>query len=447
MATDPVRRVRSLEHDSPLDNAMPATLAWVSSLPPSTEAPYLTVSLDWRPEGSEPGRMAAPAPKRSERLSPADVPGLPRRPAWQQASRDLDALVLAHGPRGAAFDSLTADVARIAAYVDGELDPAAQGVIFVAGDQQGVFEAIPLDVPVETSISTGPIPSFGQLIHAAEDFPRYAVLVTDKEDATLWIMERRSWESGVQIEASDYPRKQQTGGLSQRRLRNRAEERTDAFARTVAAETRQALGEGADGIDYLILAAEEQMASALDAQFDESVKSRIIAQLPSRMETGLPDLIAEVEPIVRTEERRREVEMAAAVRNGVGAGTDGVAGAEATLAALQAGQVMTLVLNDDFAAAGWADYTLPLAGVGEPPGQHPAGGDVANIVPVALADEMVRLALQTGAAVEQVQSAVPGGVDETRPIPEAGESLPRSEAALTLDALGGIGAILRFAVA
>ena len=55
---------------------------------------------------------------------------------------------------------------------------------------------------------------------------------------------------------------------------------------------------------------------------------------------------------------------------------------------------MTLVMNDDFAMDGWADYTLPLYGVGEVPAGHPVEANVANIVPTALADVLVRLALR-----------------------------------------------------
>ena len=57
MATDPVQQIRELEHDTPLATDLKATLARLAALPPSTEAPYLTVSLDWRPEGSAPGRF------------------------------------------------------------------------------------------------------------------------------------------------------------------------------------------------------------------------------------------------------------------------------------------------------------------------------------------------------------------------------------------------------
>jgi hypothetical protein len=446
MATDPVQQIRELDHDTQLATDLTATLARLAALPPSTEAPYLTVSLDWRPEGSAPGRFQPAEPKRSERRAPREEDGAQRRPAWQQLRRDLEETVNSYGPRGAAFESLTADMERLTTYFDDELDPAAQGIVVIACHQQGVFEPVPLDVPVASGFTVGPIPSLRQLVHAAEDYPPYAIIVADQRDAYLWLMAGQTWERGVELEASGYPRKQQQGGWSQQRYQNRADERVEAFARTVAEETRRALGEGSDQVDYLILAADEPMFTALNGAFHESIKQRILGQVHLPIQAGIDEVAAAAEPLVEEAKRKREMEAVQAVRDGVGAGARGVAGAEDTITALETGQVMTLVMNDDFSQPGWADYTLPLFGVGSPPGEHPAGGDVTDLVPTAVEDEVVRLALQIGADVQLVGSAVPVGEAEQEQIPDADDPTPRSEAARALDELEGIGAILRYAL-
>ena len=132
MAIDPVQQIREVEHDSPLAQDLTATLTRLAALAPSPEAPYLSVSLDWRQEGSAPGRFQAPEPKRSERRAPREEDGAPRRPAWQQLQRELDETIASYGPRGAAFESLTADMERLRSYLDEELDPAAQGIVVIA---------------------------------------------------------------------------------------------------------------------------------------------------------------------------------------------------------------------------------------------------------------------------------------------------------------------------
>jgi hypothetical protein len=446
VATDPVQQIRALEHETPLALDPGEALARLAALPPAAEAPYLTVNLDWRPDGSAPGRLPPPETKRSQRRAGREEEGASRRPAWEGLRRELDDLVNGYQAHSAAFESLSADLARLASYLEEELDPAAQGVVAVACQQQGVFEAVPLDVPVATGFHVGPIPALRELAAAAEDNPPHAVLVADQRDAALWVLSGRTWERGVQLEATDYPRKQQQGGWSQKRYQARADERVEAFARTIAEEVRRELGEGPRAIPYLILAAEEPMSSALHAALHETVASRIIGQITVQKETGIADVAAAAAPLVDAVERQRELDAVLAARDGAGAGGQGVTGPVDTLTALETGQVMTLVMNDDFACPAWADYTFPLYGVGEIPRQHPAAGDRANLVATRLEDEVVRLALQTGAAIEIVRSAVPVSAEEQERVPDAETATPRAEAARALDDLGGIAATLRFAL-
>ena len=444
MATDPVERIRAFEHDTPLSVDPAASLERLAELPPSLDAPYLTVSLDWRSQGEEPGRLPGREPKRSERHAKRNEPGPSRRPAWLQVQRELDEIVKQSGPRGTAFDSLSADVERLQTYLEDELDPAAKGVIVVANHHRGLFEPVALDMPVPTSVTTGAIPSLLQLARATEAQQPYAVVIADQRDTFLWLGSWQTWERGVQFESDDYPRKQKQGGLSAQRYQNRADERVEAFAHAIAEETRRELGEGEGSIPYLIVAADEPMYSALEAEWHPTVKARILGRIHLPVDAAATEVAAEAVPLVAEAERKRDLEMVQSVRDGVGANSLGVAGAEDTLTALQTGQVRALVMNDDFAQTGWADYTYPIFGVGEVPAEHPFGGDVANLMPTSLADECVRLALANEGTVTLIATALPVGEDELKHVPDAEDEPPRPEAALALDSLGGIGAILRY---
>src|SRR5918995_1440260 len=322
MATDPVQQIRELEHDTPLAMDLEATLTRLAALPPSPMAPYLTVSLDWRPEGSAPGRFEPSEPKRSERRAPREEDGAPRRPAWQGLRRGLDETVNSYGPRGAAFESLTADMERLTTYIDEELDPAATGVVVMAGDHQGVFEPVPLDVPVESGFTVGPVPSLRQLVRAADDYPPYAIIAADQRDAFLWLMEGQTWDRGIQLEASGYPRKQQQGGWSQRRYQNRADERVEAFARTITEETRRAFEEVDAPVpyDYLIVAANEQMFTILNSSFHETIQNRVLGQITLPIEANITEVTAAAQPLVEEAERKREMEAVQAGWGGGGAG-------------------------------------------------------------------------------------------------------------------------------
>lgn len=446
MAIDPVERVREFEHQTALVLDLPQTLRRLAALPPSPEAPYLTVCLDWRPIGTRPGRIPPPEPKRSELRAHRDEEGTSRRPAREFLDKECDAALERFPEHGPARESLAADIERVKAYLDEQLDPAAHGVVIIACQHAGIFEPVALDVPVANEVVVGPIPSLRQLVHAAEDYPAYAVLVADQREAFLWEFERQVWERNVALEADGYPRHQKQGGWSQRRYQARADERVEHFASAVAEELRRALEDRQEAIEYVVIAADEPMYSALQAALHETVASRIIGRVHVPIDASIDQILAEVEPLVEHAERQEEQEAVRAVRGEAAAGDLGVVGPEATLLALQAAQVMTLVMNDDFRGQGWADYSLPLFGAGDIPAEHPAGGDVRNLVRTALEDECVRLAILQDAEVELVHTAVPIQPEELSDVPDAGQPKPRQEAARLLDEVGGIGALLRFRI-
>ncbi|MFN8593912.1 MAG: Vms1/Ankzf1 family peptidyl-tRNA hydrolase [Thermomicrobiales bacterium] len=441
-ATDPIRKIREVDHAVPFNLALAQTLRDLATLTPSLDAPIISLTLDWRPAGEAPGRDPAPEVRRSEHRSAAHGSGPSWRPSWAEMDRHLTALADSLGPRGEASDSVTADIALIRDYLDQELDPAAKGVAVYACAAANVFVPLALGLPVPTRLTAGPTPALATLTRLREDNPTYAVLVADQQTAYLSLIDQAVVDLSVTVEGSGYPRKQMQGGPSQRRFQARAEERVEAFARGVAEEVLRTLEDNA--VSMLIVAGDEVITSALNAVFDHRVKDRIIATIRLEIDASTQKVLEATLPIAAQAERNHEDADVQTLRDAVGAGGRGAAGAEDALTALQAGQVLTLILNDDFTSPGWADYSLPLYGVGEAPQEHPAGGDVSRIVPIVLEEEMIRLALATGAEVQIVHATQPVEVAEDGPFPKAGIPAPRTAAGEALDALGGVGAILRF---
>ncbi len=439
MVTDPTRSIQHIEYDTALTENVDERLGRLASLPPSTDIPYVTLSIDWRIEGTNPGRGHQIDPDDNGEQSSSN-----RRPARRVFDQQMGTVLDEYGPHGPIFDSLSADAERIATYLDSELDPAAEGVFIVACSAKGVFEPIALSIPVPTKLSVGPTPALVEIVRAVDDHPTYAVLHADQHDATLSFFTFALLEQSVKLESTGFPRKQSQGGWSQRRYENRAEERIEAFARDIAEETRKALTEL--NVNLLIVAGNEVMKTALESALHSTVQDRVIATIAMDIRSSDHDVMIETLPVAEKAEREREAAAVVRMQNAIGEGGRGVGGPEATLEALQVGQVDTLLLNDDFTGNGWADYTLPAYGVGDVPSEHPLAGDTEAIVPIALEDEMVRLALETGASIEVVSSYVPVADADVRDLPEAHGEHPRSEAASALDHYGGVGALLRYAL-
>jgi hypothetical protein len=429
----PIRRLRITEDDSDLVLDLRESLAQIAALPPAMMTPgeasqYLSVALDWGPQGSDPAR----------------------RPARRQFEDAANAILAEYAKHSPAARTLAVDIERVGRYLDNEridrqldvepLPAAAQGVLVFARADADVFVALPLAVAVPTEVTVGPIPALATLARIADDHATYAVLLADQKEASLVFVTQSRREREVVAYGAEYPLKRKAGG-SQRRYQARAGERHDQFTRAIADGTRQALDDA--GVDVLIIAGDEVMTSPLNQFLHHTVANRIVGTVRLDITTPTQDLIDATLPLDEEAERGREAAAAAALRNAVESGGPGAAGPDAVLTALKQGQVETLVMNDDFAAVGWADYSADVAGIGAIPDRHPTGGERGQIVPIRAEDELIRRAILTGATYEIVRTEVPVP-PAGEPVPRAEDERPRTDAGRQLDELGGVGALLRF---
>jgi peptide subunit release factor 1 (eRF1) len=398
MATDPITGIRVEEHESVFSSDLGLALREFARLPASFDVPYLTVYLDWRPAGDNPGV----------------------RPGRILMENQMAEILRRYSEEPEAHASLSSSLEQVNVALEEEIEPAVHGIVFIACAAHDIFEIVTLALPVETRVSVGPTPALLSLARVVEDNPRYAVLLADQHDATLSIITRANRWKSLTVESNDYPRKQKQGGWSQRRYQARADERVSHFARGVADEVRRVLDEAQ--VDKLVIAGGEVFTSALNQELPESVKQRVIAEIRMDIRASEHDVIEATSPIALESERAAERAAFQAFQDALGSGAPAVSGPSEVLRALDEGRVRQLLISSDFQEEGWADFSLGLHGVGAVPAEHPAGGDIKAIVPVDLADEMVRLSLVTDAAGEIISPEL---------VPEIEEH-------------GGVAAILRF---
>ncbi len=378
MATDPVQMISVEEFDAGFSTNLGAALREIAHYEPSPDLPYLSVYLDWRPEGERPYRRAAVT-------------------VFENETRDL---LDQYDPESDAAENLKTDIQRVRSFLEEDLDPSVHGVMIIANAAHGIFDSFVLAMPVENAVAAGPFPNLLPMTRIVEDYPRYAVLAADQLEANLMIISRANRIQQLSMEGSDYPPKQKQGGFSARRYQTRAEERKQHFARAVAAETRKALSEA--NVEMLVVLASEVMRSYLDEELHDDVKAKIIGWLPQHRDGSRAAIIEQTTSTVTQAEREREFEAVTTLLNEQRSGGRGVIGIEETLKALQRGQVMKLVMSHGFSAPGWVDYRLNVHGVGPKPDAHPAGGDLDDIYEIDLAEEMVRLTIITDAIGEIV---------------------------------------------
>lgn len=438
MATDPVRHIRKKHLGHAFNLALDGVIAQVAALPPALETPYLTVTADWSPEGSNPARIVNEPLKASQRgrVDPRAETS-PNRPARIELKSLSEELLAGYEARSVARESVEADLERIANALENELPESANGAVIVANHGAAVFILIPLGIPVETTLTAGAVPAIRTLVRLAEDNEPFGVLVSDQHESTLTFFVQHYPLDQVAVTANGWPRKQAAGALNQRRYQQRADERMDAKARVVADEVRSALAES--GVEKLIVSGSSAMTSSLDAAWHDDVRHAILDWIQVAPDASELDLAAQAFPIVTAAERDAELAAVVELEDAIGQQTLGRAGAEAVAVTLARGQVELLVINDDFREEGWVDPEFAIAGVGAHPAEHPAGGDPNAMFDVELGDEFIRMALNQSARVEVVHSR-----PLEAPSLDGDGAESRSEAAARLDALGGVGVVLRY---
>lgn len=419
MAFNPVKSIRERRYATTMQAELAEKLTTMATLPPTSDTPYLTVSLDWRPSGSDPEY----------------------RGALQMFEQEAARLQQEHWPRGPVFDSLGADILRIRSWLTNDVDPSTKGILIVANSGADVFETISLGLPLENRVVSGAVPALLPLARLDEDNPTYAVLLADQQNAYLSLISQAHRVEELAMASSDYPRKQATGGWSQRRFQQRADERIMALGRQISAEVQQYLEQR--GIEMLILAGDDVITSVFDRTMSEGLKARVIDRIRLDIHATTEEIIEATLPIAERAEAARELASAKTVVEAIKSGRTAAAGSDDVFAALVQGKVSSLIMNEDFHEGGWADFVNHRYGAGD-------RGDVFDqfpgefkAEPILVEDEIVRLAIQNGAEIDIIHTGVKIERLPNEQLPDAGE-MPRSEAASLLDKLGGVAAMLRY---
>lgn len=241
-----------------------------------------------------------------------------------------------------ARQSFEQDVEKVHKYIETNLKPDTNGLAVFASSGRNLFEAIQLPVRFENLVVANDRLHLYPLARAEDQFPRYAALLADTNHARLFVFSTGRRIDNVEVEGQK-TKQVKVGGWSQARYQRHIEnyhlqhvkEVVDVLDRVVRDEQ----------IPHVILAGDEVVVPMLRDQMPKHLSEKIVDIL--RMDQRTP----EHEVLARSLEvlRRKDAETdEAVVQDLIGQYRGGglaTVGAEEVLAALQKGQVDTLVIT------------------------------------------------------------------------------------------------------
>jgi peptide subunit release factor 1 (eRF1) len=250
-------------------------------------------------------------------------------------------------------ESLDRDCDRIERYLAEQLQPSTRGLALFACAGAGLFEAIQLQVPFTANrLVVSDRPHLYPLARLDEGHPRYAALVVDTNAARIFV-----FGTGATLDAVDVQntktKHSKAGGWSQARFQRRVENVHLHHAKEVVERLDQIVS--AEDIEHVVVAGDEVIVPLLKEQFPERLSAKLVDVL--RLDIRSPEhevLEATLEALRKKDEETDE----AVVRDLIGdyrAGGLALVGPEPVRAALERGQVDTLVIAAEPAQVAGAD--------------------------------------------------------------------------------------------
>jgi len=238
--------------------------------------------------------------------------------------------------------SLEQDAEKIQKYVE-NVDSSLNGLALFACSGAELFEAIPLAAPIDQHrLYVSNIPHLYPLAKILDEYPRYVALLADSHSARIFVFALNTVEKTDRIENPKTKHHKQ-GGWSQARYQRHVEnyhlqhakEVVDAVARIVRDEK----------IDKIVLSGDEVILPLLREQLPKDVTERIVDMVKMDVKAPEHDVLASTIAALRQKDaesdRERVDELIGAYRaNGLAC-----VGVEATIKALERGQVDELVIT------------------------------------------------------------------------------------------------------
>ena len=358
---------------------------------PYTEHPFLSLYLDWVPDGN--GKRQAP------------------RIVEQELNRIADR-VSEHGIDRERFN---ADRERILDYLARDAPEEARGLAIFACDAESVWVTLPLHAHVETTVAEDRYPHLFNLAQALDDYETYAVVLAEGQESRILLIGLDDIKQVGETEAPEKIKRFDQGGQAQMLFQRRTDNLIRAHTKDIAEQLGQIVAR--HEVRHVIIAANDAIKGIVMDTLPDTIKQKLVDYVHLDPTANIQAIMDELVPTMNQVEREQEASAVAELEEQAYPDGLGVAGVADTALALSKGQVRMLIMRRNFNSAGGECPNCGSLRVGR---RANCPYDGAEMRPVELREAFTARAIQQNAAVEIV---------------EASDYLDRHE---------GVGALLRY---
>ena len=308
---------------------------------------------------------------------------------------------------------LKQDIERVRAFFEREFDASGtRGVAIFSASGIDLFEVQRLTRPVRSEVTIDDSP-FIEPLTAMPGDDGWCVLLVNRQLARILCGDGTTLREVVSM-VDDVHRWHDQGGWSQARYQRGIQKETKDHLKHACEELFKLSKRGM--VRRLIIGSPEEMRGEVEHTLHSYLRDRIAGWLDIDVKARPAEVAREAAPVIEGDERSREREWLDRLKSELGRNSRGVAGLADTLEALNERRVEGLLVKSGYRAPGYASSAADF--LSTEPGTSPVGEELQQ------RDDVIEPAFES--ALEQSAEVV-----VVRHHPD-------------LDALGSIGAVLRY---
>jgi peptide chain release factor subunit 1 len=230
-----------------------------------------------------------------------------------------------------------------------EHKPTGQGLILFCNDRDRLFWWCDIKVPVPSDVRWNTGPHIRPLLELGDEFERYGVILTDREEAHLFTVFMGEIEKHLEVISSTKIKRFKTAGSDHMRSQTQFQRKTALHAlwhlKKVVMLAKQQMS--LNSFDRLVLAGPSEATRALHRLLPKRLSARVVATIPLPVHSTPEEILEATLSVEREVERNAEVSLVEDLIVSASKGVKAVTGLAATLLASNNGEIWKLVYAQD----------------------------------------------------------------------------------------------------
>lgn len=246
--------------------------------------------------------------------------------------------------------SLSRDQERIRGFVREQALQGARGVAVFASSGAGLWETFTFPNRVGQHIEVGDTPYVKPLIRMFERYKPVCTVLIGKGKSRIFLLHGDEVDEQTDV-YSPVPGRHDQGGWAQARLQRHHDERVIQHLKATADQLFKMYQDGV--FRRLLIGGTEELVTQFQDYLHPYLQDRLVATFPMEMMANVKKIQEQSLQALDESEKAAQRALLDRLESESGAQSLGVAGLSGVIRALERGQIMTLLVNDGFAAPGF----------------------------------------------------------------------------------------------